>query len=59
MTFVSPEFLYEIECGKKGISAIALYNICKALKVECDYILTGKHKENYDQKLMEVLRLFN
>ena len=59
MASISPKFLYEIENGKKGFSAIVLYNICKALKVDCDYILTGKQKENYDQKLMGVLQLFN
>lgn len=59
MASISPKFLYEIENGKKGFSAIVLYNICKALNVDCDYILTGKQKENYDQKLMEVLQLFN
>lgn len=59
MASISPKFLYEIETGKKGFSAIVLYNICKALKVDCDYILTGKQKGNYDQKLVEVLQLFN
>lgn len=52
---ISPKFLYEIETGKKGFSAIVLYNICKALKVDCDYILSGKEKVDYDQKLLEVL----
>lgn len=56
---ISPKFLYEIETGKKGFSAIVLYNICKALKVDCDYILTGKENANYDQKLVEALQLFN
>lgn len=56
---ISPKFLYEIETGKKGFSAIVLYNICKALKVDCDYILTGKENVNYDQKLLEALQLFN
>ena len=59
MASISPKFLYEIETGKKGFSAIVLYNLCKALKVDCDYILTGKQKMNCDQKLMEVLQLFN
>lgn len=59
MASISPKFLYEIETGKKGFSAIVLYNICKALNVDCDYILTGKENVNCDQKLMEVLQLFN
>ncbi len=56
---ISPKFLYEIETGKKGFSAIVLYNLCKALKVDCDYILTGKDKAQYDKKLIEALQLFN
>lgn len=36
-----------------------MYNICKALKVDCDYILSGKEKVDYDQKLLEVLQLFD
>lgn len=56
---ISPKFLYEIETGKKGFSAIVLYNLCNALKVDCDYILTGKEKSSYDQKLIEALQLFN
>ena len=59
MASISPKFLYEIETGRKGFSAIVLYNLCKALKVDCDYILTGREKVNYDQKLLEVLQLFN
>lgn len=39
---ITPKFLYEIEVGKKGMSAYTLYNISKALNVSCDYILTGK-----------------
>lgn len=56
---ISTKFLYEIETGKKGFSAVVLYNICQALKVDCDYILTGRQKEGYDQKLMKTLQLFN
>lgn len=55
---ISPKFLYEIENGKKGFSAMVLYNLCHALKVDCDYILTGKEKSDYDQKLTEALQLF-
>ena len=56
---ISTKFLYEIETGKKGFSAIVLYNLCNALCVDCDYILTGKEKSNYDHKLVETLQLFN
>ncbi|MDE6627051.1 MAG: helix-turn-helix domain-containing protein [Lachnospiraceae bacterium] len=56
---ISPKFLYEIETGRKGFSAIVLYNLCNALKVNSDYILTGTEKVEYDHKLVEILQLFN
>lgn len=55
---ISPKFLYEIETGKKGFSAQVLHNLCKALSVDCDYILTGKQVATYDQNLVGVLELF-
>lgn len=59
MASISPKFLYEIETGRKGFSAVVLYNLCKALKVDCDYIMTGSETVNCDQKLIEVLQLFD
>lgn len=59
LAFISPKFLYEIETGRKGFSAVVLYNVCQALKVDCDYIMTGKENVGYDQKLMNTLQLFN
>ena len=56
---ISPKFLYEIETGKKGFSALVLNNICNALHVNSDYILTGKQEVSYDQKLVMVLELFS
>lgn len=44
MVSVSTKFLYEIENGKKGFSAKILYNICIALNVDSNYILTGEEK---------------
>lgn len=55
---ISPKFLYEIEMGRKGFSALVLYHISNALKVDCDYILTGKQNSVYDQGLVNVLALF-
>ena len=59
MASISIKFLYEIENGKKGFSAIVLYNLCNALNVDSDYILTGKEKMEYDHNLMEALQLFD
>ncbi len=38
---ISPQFLAEIENGKKGMSVDTLYKICKNLSISADYILFG------------------
>lgn len=38
---ISTKFLYEVECGKKGLSAESIYKISQALSISCDYLLTG------------------
>ena len=39
---ISPQFLAEIENGKKGMSADTLYKICTRFELSADYILLGK-----------------
>lgn len=39
---ISTKFLYEIEMGKKGVSAETLLKIAQALSTSCDYLLTGE-----------------
>ena len=39
---ISTKFLYEVERGKKGISAQTLLRLAKTLSVSCDYLLVGK-----------------
>ncbi len=39
---ISSKFLYEIENGKKGFSALILYDLCRALDVTTKYIMTGE-----------------
>lgn len=58
MADITPKFLYEIETGKKGFSGVVLYNLCKALDVDSDYILTGKEGMVYDNRLISTLELF-
>ena len=45
---ISIKFLYEIENGKKGLSAETLLKIAKVLSCSCDYILLGANKEDKD-----------
>ena len=46
---ISPKFLYEIEVGKKGMSAETLLKIALALSVSCDYLLYGDEKSLSDR----------
>ena len=39
---ISPQFLAEIENGKKGMSAETLFRICSRFDLSADYILLGR-----------------
>lgn len=39
---ISPQFLAEVENGKKGMSAETLYKICNRANASSDYILFGR-----------------
>ena len=39
---LSPQFLAEVENGKKGMSAETLYKICSRTNASSDYILFGR-----------------
>lgn len=60
---ITPKFLYEVENGKKGMSAGNLYRIAVALSTSCDYILLGVHRMDDEAKLesiyAEALKGFN
>ena len=43
---ISPQFLAEIENGKKGMSAETLYKICDFANTSADYILLGRTSHN-------------
>ena len=42
---ISPEFLYAIESGQKGMSIYTLSNIAIALHTSTDYLLFGKESQ--------------
>ena len=44
---ISPQFLSEIENGKKGMSSFTLLKICEGLGVSSDYILVGINMDDY------------
>ena len=39
---ISAKFLYEVENGKKGISAKVLSKISKSLETDCNFLLYGE-----------------
>ena len=56
---ISEKFLYEIENGRKGFSALVLFRIAEALQVNCDYLLIGeRNRTQYHASLFEALGLF-
>ena len=54
---ISTKFLYEIENGKKGMSATTLLKIANSLSCSCDYLLKGTDSTNYITR--EFLQLIN
>ena len=55
---ISSKFLYEIECGKKGMSAQTLFNIANALNVSTDYILTGEGNTDTSTRVNSLISSF-
>ena len=55
---ISEKFLYEIELGKKGFSAMTLLNLSEALGVSLDYIMTGTEGKKYDGEIIDILEKF-
>ena len=55
---ISEKFLYEIETGKKGFSAMTLLNLSKALEVSLDYIMTGTGSRKYEDEIVATLEKF-
>lgn len=57
---ISSKFLYEVEKGRKGLSADTLLKIARTLSCSCDYILTGEtFIKNDDEQLTQLLQRFN
>ena len=57
---ISSKFLYEVEKGRKGLSADTLLKISRTLSCSCDYVLTGEtFIKNDDEQLTQLLQHFN
>lgn len=56
---ITSKFLYEIEVRGTGFSVYTLLGIAQTLGVSTDYILTGKENGNYDDEMLETMRMFS
>lgn len=57
---ISPQFLAEIENGKKGMSADTLFKICNSFDLSADYILLGRaSSEQLSDPVQKALREFS
>jgi transcriptional regulator with XRE-family HTH domain len=45
MAEISPDFLFDIETGKKNFTINVLRRICEALKISSDYFLFGNNNQ--------------
>ena len=52
---ISTQFLADIEAGNKGMSAVTLYKLCKALCVSADYLLFGN--TNNECGITDIIKL--
>ena len=55
---ISDKFLYEIESGKKGFSAVTLMKLSEALNVSMDYIMAGKDMKSSEDEIVATLEQF-
>ena len=55
---ITTKFLYEVENGKKGMSANNLYKIATALSTSCDYILRGVHRTDDENRIEKLYAEF-
>lgn len=56
---VSPQFLAQIELGRRGMSSATLYKICDTLGVSADYILMGRSGEGQSSAILSMIDNLN
>jgi len=55
---ISEKFLYEIETGKKGFSAVTLMQLSEALDVSMEFIMTGSNYGKLGDRILEIIERF-
>jgi len=53
---LSSNFIYEVEVGKKGLSAESLFNLAQALGVTMDYLVKGEELNEGFKFISELLK---
>ena len=51
---ISSKFLFEVENDLKGISAVRLAQLAKALQVSADYLMEGVSRREYEREALEL-----
>ena len=54
---ISSQFLFEIETGKKSMTARTIINIAKSLNISTDYLLLGELSAQLPQIFTEITKL--
>jgi transcriptional regulator with XRE-family HTH domain len=52
---INDKYLYEIEVGKKGLSAEKMFNISRSLGVTMDYLVSGEKADKQDRAVISLL----
>ena len=52
---VSPQFLAQIELGRRGMSSVTLYKLCNALGTSADFIILGREDNNDLTTITDIL----
>ncbi|MCH5209873.1 MAG: helix-turn-helix transcriptional regulator [Oscillospiraceae bacterium] len=52
---ISPQFLANIESGKKGMSFTTLKKLCECLGISCDYVILGKEPIERKGRIYELI----
>lgn len=56
---MTARYLLAVENDEKGLSAIKLYMIAKALRTSMDYLMEGVSRRDYDVEALKILLSFN
>ena len=56
---IDPKFLYEVETGKKGLSAQKMFALSRALGVTMDFLVSGELKNKNHEVIKFLIKDFD